>query len=138
MKGGELKQFVSKGRRIVFLLACVLGGTALADSSSERVWQDWEMQSRLRCPTHHVERLCEECDLDLVEGFEATLSKKMQRRIDRLADTGNVCKDEVAGFSCEVTASMTAYEKLGLMPDFIAFGCRNVSCDEDGMCATRK
>ena len=133
-----MNQVVARCRSVVFLLTCLFGGAALAEPISPLVWQDWEMQSRLRCPAHHVERLCDECDLDLTEGFEATLSKKLQRRITRIADTGNVCKDEVAGFSCEVGASMTAYEKLGLMPDFIAFGCRHVTCDEESMCVTRK
>ena len=132
-----MKHFVSKGRRIVFLLAYFFGGTALADSSSERVWQDWEMQSRLRCPAHHVERLCEECYIDVLDKFDATLSRKMQQRVAKLADTSRVCKDEVAGFSCEMSASLAAYEKLGLMPDFIQFGCDHISCEEDSGCAIK-
>jgi hypothetical protein len=122
---------------VAFLLAYLLGGTALAESSSDLVWQDWEMESRLRCPTHHVEQLCDECYLDILDKFDATLPKKLQRRAEKLADTARVCKDEVAGFSCEMSASMTAYEKLGLMPDFIAFGCDHVSCEEDAGCAIK-
>lgn len=119
-------------RRFLFVLACVLAGPALASQAT--VWQSWEMQSRLRCPDRHVEWICDGCYDEVLDKFEATLSKAMRQRVSRVAGLPEACKAEVAGFSCEMGASLDAYDKLGLMPRFIEFGCSHVRCQEAALC----
>ena len=116
------------------MIAVAAASSALATPTDES-WSRWERLSRERCPSHHVELICGDCYLFLVEDFDATLSKAQQRDVARIADIKRKCADEWGGFGCEAARSFLAYDKLGLMPRFVRYGCLRIKCEEAAICS---
>jgi hypothetical protein len=117
------------------LAVLVIMAPALLAASTDQAWRDWERLSREQCPSHHVEWICGDCYLFLVEGFDATLSKAQQRNVRRIADISRSCASEWGGFRCEAARSFLAYKKLGLMPQFVRYRCRIIKCEEAAVCS---
>jgi hypothetical protein len=89
---------------------------------------------RRRCPSHHVEWLCDGCWTQLTGAFEDTLPKPVRARVSRLTDM-KPCANEGIGLSCEMGQSLAAYRRLALLPRFVAFGCKAVRCEEAALCS---
>src|SRR5579884_1341138 len=104
-------------------------------STSTGARDDWTQQSRAQCPSHHVELICGDCYLSLVESFDATLTKAEFKKVQRIADIHQKCSDEQFGFYCEAGRSFVAYKSLGLMPHFVRYGCRMIRCEEAASCS---
>jgi len=117
------------------IIAGLAGVVSTTASSHESAWTQWERLSRERCPSHHVELICGDCYLFLVEDFDATLSVSQQRDVRRIADVKRICAEEWGGFGCEANRSFIAYEKLGLMPRFVRYSCRRIQCEEAAICS---
>jgi hypothetical protein len=62
------------------------------------------------------------------------LSPRQQAKVERTANYSQKCAHETIGFWCEWGVSLDAIEKLGLMPDFAAWSCRDIKCEEYGLC----
>jgi len=107
----------------------------LASNATARPFDDWYRMTGRRCPSHHVEWICGDCQLSLVEAFDDTLSRAQKRNVAKIADINHACADESAGFSCEMAQSIHAYEKLGLMSRFVDYGCRHIRCEEAASCS---
>jgi hypothetical protein len=116
------------------VLSAVVASSVLA-ASTDQAWRDWQRLSHGQCPTHHVEWVCGDCYLFLVEGFDATLTSAQQRNARRVADIARSCAKEQFGFGCEAGRSFLAYEELGLMPRFVHYGCRVIKCEEAAVCS---
>lgn len=115
-------------------IATVAGASCALATAADDSWNRWERLSRERCPSHHVELICGDCYLFLVEDFDATLSKGQQSEVARIADTERKCAGEWGGFSCEASRSFLAYDRLGLMPRFVRYGCLRIKCQEAAIC----
>jgi hypothetical protein len=113
----------------------VLAAPWLLGASTDSAWLEWERLSNERCPTHHVNWVCGSCYLNLIEGFDATLTRSQKRNVDRIADLKRNCAHEEMGFSCEAGYSFDAYKKLGLIPRFVHYGCRTVKCEFAASCS---
>ena len=98
-------------------------------------WGEWHELWRNECPSHHVESMCGDCYLNVIEAFEGTLSKKLAARVVEIADSHRRCATEEAGFSCEFSRSLIAYRDLGLMRRFAHFSCEAVKCEEVAVCS---
>jgi len=98
-------------------------------------WSAWGQLWRSECPSHHVDWMCGDCYLSVVEAFDATLSEVDQTRVLKIADTQRFCAGEAMGFGCETTRSLTAYQELGLMRRFAHFSCKVVKCEEAAICS---
>ena len=116
------------------LVATAIGTLPVAAANADS-WADWKRLSRERCPSHHVEWICGDCSLFLVEDFNATLSRPQQRSVERIADVRRGCAGEWGGFGCEASRRTTAYQKLGLMPRFVRYACRRIKCEEAAICS---
>jgi hypothetical protein len=115
------------------LVAVIL--LAASPSVAADAWSEWGRLSHLECPTHHVELICGDCYLNLIEGFDATLTRSQQRRVAQVAAIRRDCADEVMGFNCEATRTFTAYRRLGLMRRFVRYGCETIKCEEAAICS---
>lgn len=113
----------------------LLVGPSVLSASTGDAWKDWTQQSQARCPSHHVELICGDCYLSLVESFDATLTQAQRKRVQRIADIQSKCSDEQWGFYCEAARSFLAYKRLGLMPRFVRYGCQVVKCEEAASCS---
>ncbi len=98
----------------------------------------WERSVADQCPTHHLERMCDGCYDDFLDGFERTLPKAAQSKIRKIADYAHRCRQEVAGFSCEMTVHLDAMRRLGLLGRFVAYGCAGYTCPYAGHCVRVK
>ncbi len=98
-------------------------------------WTEWHRLWRTECPSHHVEWMCGDCYLSVIEAFQGTLSKTDSARVDEIADIQRRCATEVAGFGCEFSRSLIAYHDLGLMGRFAHFSCGVVKCEEGAICS---
>lgn len=112
------------------VIACLIAVKAAvgADIST------WAGMVQAECPNRHLDWLCDGCWDDFLAGFEQTLSADTQQRIIEIADYKNRCKDEMAGFSCEMAVHVDALERLELLGDFVSWGCTHYSCDEVSVC----
>jgi len=108
----------------------------LSNAAAADGWQIWHRELKLWCPTHHVERICEDCYIDLIEDFDRTLAKRVRSKVTAIADTSHRCAHDVAGFSFEMAAHLEAMNRLGLMTRFAQFGCRHYRCSEPSMCTS--
>jgi hypothetical protein len=96
--------------------------------------QAWDGQIKRLCPGHHVERISDGSYDDVIASYDATLSPRLQRDARRIADYSHRCSHETNGFSCEWAVYIDAYWKLGRLPDFGAWTCRHVKCEEAANC----
>ena len=94
----------------------------------------WEVAVARQCPSRHLERMCDGCYDDFLAGFERALPKATQSKITRLADYQHRCRDEVAGFSCEMAVHLDAMKQLGLFNRFVDYGCTHYTCSYAGHC----
>ena len=140
-RGRHAKALVSEQRmrwRIVLSLLFLLGSQTSVFAGNNDPWNVWRMKLKSQCPSQHVNWICDVCYDALLYNFEKTLPDSMRRMADSLADSASArrCAKEIAGFSCEMSESLDAYNKLGLMNRFVGFGCRHVRCSDIALCTT--
>ena len=109
---------------------------AFAVEDFDKVWHAWERETHRQCPSHHVDWIADGLYDELLGGFTQTLPKPTQRKIDSIADYSRRCKEEIAGFSCEMATDLDAFNKLGLLKRFTAFGCHHWTCEEESLCTS--
>ena len=119
--------------RLGLLVAALTVSATAADAQD--IWRDWTRLTSVQCPSHHVDWMCGDCQLSVIEAFDQTLSERDQRQVVRVADLKRKCENEQMGFTCEFVESLEAYKKLGLMNRFVNFGCRAVKCEEAALCS---
>jgi hypothetical protein len=119
--------------RLLTFLLVVCATRAFADTSDG--WAVWSRNLKQMCPGRRVEWVEDGGYLDLLYAFEATLPEKMRDLVRRTGDINSRCSDEKIGFSCEMSVSLETYKRLGLMRRFVAFGCREVRCEEPALCS---
>jgi hypothetical protein len=115
------------------LVGAVIAIASAADARD--TWREWQHLSEVRCPSHHVDWMCGDCQLNVIEAFDATLSDQQRRKVALVADIKTRCAKETMGFGCEFVSSLDAYNKLGLMKRFVQFGCAAVKCEEAALCS---
>ncbi len=116
----------------VLALAVLAGEARAADLAS------WEKAVAEQCPSHHLERMCDGCYDDFLDGFERTLPKATQSRILKIADYSRRCREEVGGLSCEMSVHVDAMKRLGLLKRFVAYGCAEYTCPDPAHCDRTK
>ena len=94
----------------------------------------WEQEIKTRCPGRHVEWLSDGATDDVLASYYKTLSPKLRDKAARIADYSRRCAHETIGFYCEWGVNIDAIGKLGLLPDFADWSCRNIKCEEYGLC----
>jgi len=95
---------------------------------------DWEAAVKQSCPRHHLEWTCDGCWDEFLDDFERTLPDTTQDMILKVADYSHRCANEVAGFSCEISAHVDAMNSLGLLKRFVGYGCSHYSCEDVAIC----
>jgi hypothetical protein len=127
---------------LAFVLLIVTSPAALANGTSESPWDSWHSSLQRQCPNQHVEWVEDGGYDELLAGFEKTLPAAARSRADSIfyRVTDKVCPTghEYAGFSCEMGASLVAYQKLHLIDRFAAYGCANYTCTEAALCSRPK
>jgi len=117
------------------LALLIIMAPAWLSASTDQAWRDWKRLSDRQCPQRHVDWVCGDCYLNLIEGFHSILGQSQKRNVDRIADIKRQCATEQMGFGCETGRSLVAYKKLGLMPQFVRYGCRTVKCEYAASCS---
>lgn len=118
--------------KLLFLLLITL--PSVADATEADIWKTWERDLHRQCPTNHVDWIYDDGYDELVGGFVQTLPPSTQRKISSIADYARRCSKETAGFSCEMFVHLDAFNKLGLLKRFTAFGCRHYKCEDLALC----
>jgi hypothetical protein len=119
--------------RLALLVGAMVAIASVADARD--TWLEWKHLSAIRCPSHHVDWMCGDCQLSVIEAFDATLNDRQRRQVAQVADIKTRCTQEVMGFGCEFASNLDAYAKLGLMKRFVRFGCSAVKCEEAALCS---
>ena len=101
----------------------------------KNIWKTWERDLHRQCPENHVDWIADGGYDDLLGDFIDKLPASTQRRIAAIADYSRRCSKETAGFSCEMAVHLDAFNKLGLLKQFTAFGCHRYKCTEPALCA---
>ncbi len=113
---------------VLIAFATLVSAAQAADVGS------WETAVARQCPSHHLERMCDGCYDDLLDGFERSLPKAARSKILRIADYSRRCREEIAGFSCEMSVHVDALRRLGLFDRLVAFSCAKYTCPYQGHC----
>ena len=108
----------------------LMSSVALADASQFA----WEREIAKRCPSHHVEWLSDGYYDEVLGAYYDSLRPQLSAKARRIANYSHRCTRETIGFTCEWSVNIDAIVKLGLLPDFAAWSCRNVKCEEYGLC----
>src|SRR5258708_30239454 len=103
--------------------------------AEKNIWKTWERNLHRQCPENHVDWIGDGGYDDLLGEFLDTLPVSTQRRISAIADYSRRCSKETGGFSCEIAVHLAAFNKLGLLKQFTAFGCHRYKCTEPALCA---
>ena len=115
----------------IFLLLVMLHSTSVGEKN---VWKIWERELHQQCPENHVNWIGDGGYDGLLGDFIDKLPVSTQRKISGIADYSHRCLKETAGFSCEMAVHPDAFNKLGLMKQFTAFGCDRYKCEEPALC----
>ena len=115
----------------LFALAMWLFSSAAIANASQSAW---EHEIRARCPSQHVEWLSDGYTDDVLGSYYKTLSPQLSAKARRIADYSRRCTQETIGFYCLWGVNIDAIGRLGLLPDFAAWSCRNIKCEEYGLC----
>ena len=105
-----------------------------ATSASALDMGPWEAAVARQCPSRHLEWMCDGCYDDFLDGFERTLPKATQSKIHKIADYSRRCREDVAGFSCEMAVHVDAMRRLGLFKRFVNYSCAEYSCSFAAHC----
>lgn len=128
---------VSERKRAILTLVLTLAfGAAPASlkANGAGAWKQWQALLQQSCPENHVDWAGDMSWTELTGAFEDTLGATDQRTISRFSDFRG-CEREKFGLSCEMGATLKAYERAGLLRRFVAFGCRAVKCEEPALCS---
>jgi hypothetical protein len=120
-----------------FVLLVALPSVAEA-TKKKSSWEVWEAELQRQCPANHVDWVFDGYYLDLLNSFEETLPALTRQKIFSIADYSRLCAQETMGFSCKMGASLDAFNRLGLMKQFVVFGCRHYKCEEPALCSLPK
>ena len=120
-------------RFAAFLLTCAIFLPAAAGAAGDG-WTAWKVDLGKQCPSHHVDWIAGGVYPDLLEKFERTLKPAVRQRVTKVADLQKKCAKEEMGFDCEMGESLRAYQQLGVMRSFAAFGCHEFTCTEPSIC----
>ena len=115
----------------IFLLILMLQSSSVGEKN---VWKIRERDLHQQCPENHVDWIGDGGYDGLLGDFIDKLPISTQRRISAIADYSHRCSKETAGFSCEMAVHLDAFNKLGLIKQFTAFGCRRYKCEEPALC----
>jgi hypothetical protein len=113
----------------------LLLAAAPAGARTPNAWDGWRAALARDCPERHVDWACDGCWDELIGAFQATLPRRVAARVDAVADERRVCREERAGFSCEMGAYLKAWRRLGLLGHFTRWGCKTVKCEEGDLCS---
>jgi hypothetical protein len=99
----------------------------------------WKMSLSAHCNGHHIQEWMPEGNqVDLIDGFTATLNNAQQKRLRILADVRRDCSQQQAGQSCEKIVDLHAIRHIGLLSQFSSYACKTVSCSEPALCEQLK
>lgn len=121
-------------KHVRLLLLLLITAPPVYDAQ-ENVWNMWTQDLQRQCPSNHVDWIAGDFYDELVTAFVQTLPPSSQRKISSIADYSRRCADEKMGFSCEMSVHLDAFNRLGLLKRFAAFGCHRYKCEEPALCA---
>jgi hypothetical protein len=113
-------------------LAFLLSFASAADILPS-IWKKWDHAAKLQCPSLYLELLGNVYD-GLIGDFVRALPRDNRPSIDAIADYSQRCREETAGFSCDMAVYVDAFSKLGLLKKFAAFSCDRYKCLEAAYC----
>jgi len=119
--------------RPILCIALALSTPTLARASS--AWEQYDALLARQCPSRHVDLLVDGQYPDFLASFEHGLSPALRHKVAIYPNTLHRCAGEQFGFSCETARSLEAYRRLNLMHRFVAYSCRNVRCEDMGICS---
>jgi hypothetical protein len=116
--------------------AAMLSAFCFLDAAyAANVWDAYHADLRARCPSRHVDWICDDCQDDLIDDFLSILPEQTRRKVSAMGgpEAQRACADQM-GFYCEMGAYLDTFRKLNLLKQFVAYGCRTESCTEVAIC----
>jgi len=120
--------------RLIALLSLILTTPSLLGADDVDLWKKWKQELQRQCPANHVEWVADGDYDELLADFVKTLPRSTQARVAAIADYSHRCSTEQMGFSCEMVVHLDAFNQLGLLRRFAAFGCQRYKCSEPAFC----
>lgn len=121
------------GKNWIFLVF-LIASPAWAEAGPVDGWTAWLHGLSQKCPTRHVDWICDGCYLDYLDDFTKTLPARTQKQVTEIAYHPDRCASETMGFSCEMSVTLEAIRKLGLMDRLVNFSCEHYKCDDEASC----
>jgi hypothetical protein len=115
---------------IFFILIALQPGTA----GEKNIWTVWKEELHRQCPKNHVDWISDGEHDELLGDFLHTLPDSTQQKVTAVADYSHRCSEVTMGFYCEMAVHLDAFNKLSLLKQFTAYGCRRYKCEEPALC----
>ena len=110
---------------------------AAGETPYERAMGPYLAELDRQCPGRDLQDLSLGEFNRIMEGFDDHLTKPQQRTVER--QVGRDCRHQIAGIGCANTGSLLAYERLGVLPRFVAQVCATpVRCKAFADCEKTK
>jgi hypothetical protein len=103
-------------------------------AGEKNVWTSWKEELHRQCPKNHVDWISDGEHDELLADFVNTLPASTQQKVSAIADLSHQCSGATIGFECEMGVHLGAFNKLSLLKQLTAFGCRRYKCEEPALC----
>ena len=102
------------------------------------IWMQFGQAAQRFCPSHHIDDFSDGQYDEVLEDFLSRYPKKFRTHVNQIVDYPKTCAQETAGFTCEFSAHLAAFQKLGLFEKFIRHSCSHWRCREASLCDKMK
>jgi hypothetical protein len=126
---------VTNYAKVIFVLLIALQP---GSAGEKNVWTAWKDELHRECPKNHVDWISDAGYDELVSDYLHTLPVSTQQKVSVVADYSHRCSDVTIGFECEMGVHLDAFNKLSLLKQFTAYGCRRYKCEEPALCTGPK
>ena len=129
-------RFLPSGNRVILALVSSLLLTGAGVKPKVDAWRQYDKYTHALCPSRHIEWFPDDYD-DLISGFIDTIPPDEQRLITSNLDYSGPCAGETQGGSCDMRASLVAFQRLHMLRRFAQYSCRYWTCDFAAYCHKR-
>jgi len=98
------------------------------------VWAQFGQAAQRFCPSHHINDFGDGQYDEVLEDFLSRYPKRFREHVDQIVDYPKTCAQETAGFTCQFSAYLATFQKLGLFEKFIRHSCSRWRCREASLC----
>jgi hypothetical protein len=105
-----------------------------SDIDDQALWTKYNGEAHRLCPSHHIEDFSDGMYDEVLGDFLKAYSSTFRARVSAIVNYPQTCAKETMGFTCEFSAHLAAFWRVGLFRKFVSYSCRHWQCQEIALC----